>query len=119
MRVITVLEIFRETYRDIAAPTIETFFRIAAAGERGLLMKDLERTTGMSQSAISRHVQLLSAKTWRRPRQPRADGLGLVVTREDPTDARRKIAYLTERGQEMWDYLTEIMQGKLTAESLG
>jgi DNA-binding MarR family transcriptional regulator len=109
MRFIAVWEVFRNIYRDVSASTVGIFFRIAIAGDEGVPLRDLERNGGMTQSAISRHVQLLSERTWRCPGQPRGAGLGLVEAREDPLDARRRIAFLNEQGVQLWQKIQKLI----------
>jgi len=71
--------------------TMETFLVVAM--KPGLTMQEIAEATGLAQSSCSRNVALLSK--WHRLGKAGAD---LVVTYEDPTERRRKIVFLNEKG---------------------
>lgn len=97
-----VLDEFRGRAPDIAANTMVVFFHVAA--QPGIRMKELERLTSLSSSAVARNVSFLSDQDWRRDSVgKRLPGLDLVVAVTDPFDGRSKVVTLTPRGRKMFD----------------
>lgn len=70
---------------------VQLFLHVAHHGE--VLMEDLEEATGVEQSSVSRNVSALGGG-W-----PGKPGYGLVESREDPTNRRRKLVRLTNKGK--------------------
>lgn len=79
----------------------------------GITMQGLERPTGLNLSSVSRNLQALGE--WHRLGRP---GLNFVETADDPTERRRKIAFLTKKGREfLSDYLTQLYGRDIYVES--
>lgn len=75
---------------------------ITVAQHSGLTMKDLSDMTGLSQSSCSRNIAALSK--WHRYQKP---GHDVVRSEEDPTERRRKIVFLTAKGERIIKSLKE------------
>lgn len=75
---------------------------ILIAMHEGVTMKQLAEWTGTSQASCSRNLAALGEV--HRLGKP---GLGLVVTKEDPVEPRRKVAFLTPRGRRVISSLLE------------
>ncbi|HEX7773670.1 MAG TPA: MarR family winged helix-turn-helix transcriptional regulator [Pyrinomonadaceae bacterium] len=78
------------------------FLIIAESGDAGMDQKRLVRATGLSSSAVSRHVQALG-----RLNRFRKPGLDVVETRLDQTDWRAKPIFLTTKGKTVAGKLTD------------
>lgn len=87
---------------DVPIQRAVIFLLIAAAGEEGAESKDLKEAAGLAASSVSRNVAALGE--WPRGKK----GLGLVKTRTDYTDRRRKPVVLTAKGQRV---LNELIGG--------
>lgn len=70
-------------------------------------IKELERATGMSKSATSRHLLILTERGDRARSRP---GLGLITTYEDEQDARVKRAKLTPKGVKLQSDIDKVME---------
>lgn len=92
----------RELHPEIQAQTIHVLLEVAI--QPGITMGQLMKKTLLSQSSCSRNVSLLA--DWNRHGYP---GLGLVKTKEDPTERRRKIVTLTLKGRELVALLADIV----------
>jgi len=88
----------------------QVFLAIALAHPESIEMRDLGKLTGLSTSAISRNVAALGE--WHRLQRP---GLGLVETRIDLSDRRRRPIHLSKKGITAANKLKEAMTEKLTA----
>jgi DNA-binding MarR family transcriptional regulator len=75
---------------------------LTIAREPGLTMQTLAKRTGLAQSSCSRNVAMLSL--WHRLKKP---GFDLVESVDDPRERRRKIIFLTLKGQRL---VTKAMQ---------
>jgi len=91
-RLIAAIDEVRSLYTDVPSTTIVAFLIVASTP--GINSQHLRKRLGVSQSATSRHLALLSEFSWNN--QP---GMDLVETVEDPEDRRNKIAFLTEKGK--------------------
>ena len=92
--VIRVLAEIRKIYPHIPSQTVECLLNVAR--EPGLTMQTLGKMTGLAQSSCSRNVAMLSK--WHRLGKP---GFDLVETIDDPHERRRKIIFLTSKGQQV------------------
>lgn len=78
--------------------------------EPGIPLKDLPPKTGLSQSAASRNVNKLGM---RGDRAVQYKPMGLLETREDPADWRRRVVYPTAKGLEFMENLTATVNAVL------
>lgn len=83
-----------------------TFLHIARRGET--LMADLEKPSGVAQSAVSRNVAKLGIGL-----SPSEPGMGLLEAYEDPHMRRRKLVRLTPRGRMLVKELSTGISPKL------
>ncbi len=110
-KLVYAIDEFRKLAPDLPAQTLTVFFLIA--GTPGIRMKEIEKLTGLSSSAISRNVLALSERSWRKEANGEfGPGLDLVVTASDPFDPRAKVAILTPRGRKMYERVVAIVDGK-------
>lgn len=101
-RLLGFVEEFRKLSPDIQAGQIVVFLHIA--GTPGIPMKDLERRSGLSSSAVSRNVLALSE--WNKKDVP---GHDLVETYEDLDDRRNKRVRLKPKGKRVYNTLIELL----------
>jgi DNA-binding MarR family transcriptional regulator len=87
-----VIELFRERYPEITAPTIMTFFFVTQ--KPGISIGDIATKLNMSQPAASRNVFVLSK--WKAAGVP---GLDLIEAHENPENRREKQVNLTSKGE--------------------
>lgn len=73
-----------------------SFLYVARSGSQGVTVSDVRDNFSISQSSSSRALRFLSGSF-----NADREGLGLVMTRIDPTDARVKWFKLTEKGQQL------------------
>lgn len=93
MRMLRVVEEFKQLDNDIQTDTIQVFLLIAA--NAGISSREILDATGISQSSVSRHLAVLSEWNWKG-----GPGLGLCETLEDPTNRRSKRSWLTQKGRQ-------------------
>lgn len=98
-RAILFLEEFRKI--DPEMPMHTALLLLLIAREPGTNLKNLARLTGLGKSAVSRNMALLSQN----------HGRGLIDYREDPTDRRNKMVFLTPEGERIVRTLTHFMEG--------
>lgn len=91
-RLLMVIAEFRKMDPSVQTDTINVFCLIVK--HPGITSRQIHDMTGMSQSAISRHIAELSDINWKK--EP---GMGLVETFEDLADRRAKCGYLTHKGR--------------------
>ena len=107
---ISMLEEWRKLSPSLEIQTIIVFLLIATTP--GIRMKEIERATGLSSSAVSRNVLALSLLGWRRDHKGKQEpGLDFIVTASDPFDARAKVASLNTRGRKFFVKLADTMNG--------
>ena len=70
---------------------------VAAANKDGIEMREIASQAGISTSSVSRNIAALG--DWHRMQKP---GLGLVETRMDYQDRRRKPVHLSSKGEAVW-----------------
>lgn len=102
------LQIIRKFINNSELPmqTIQTYLYITKHGE--VPLSDLEKVTGLSQSAVSRNVAKLGqGLTARDP------GFGLVEAYEDPNFRRRKLVRLTPRGKALAQEVANVLGPRL------
>jgi hypothetical protein len=97
---------FRELYPDAPLLTFQVFLDVAL--HPGTSSVDLIRRTGASQSAISRHLVLLSTWTWQGTRP----SLELIEMR--PNTSARKVPFLTQKGVGLACALMKTVEPELT-----
>ena len=87
------LEIVREIDPDLTATTLYVFAALVSRGGE-MRQSDLREVTGLTHSALSRHLSLMDEWSWlKKP------GLGWLETRPDLMDRRARIVKLTARGK--------------------
>jgi len=89
---LNILEEFRKIDPEMPIQMAVIFLNVAA--DEGLNMTDLYKRSGVSQASVSRNVAALSK--WHRLNKA---GHDLVTTKEDPAERRRKVVFLTPKGQ--------------------
>jgi DNA-binding MarR family transcriptional regulator len=97
------LEEFRGHYADAPALSFQVFLTVAT--NQGVPTAELKRRMGIPQPAMSRHLLLLSTWTWQGTRP----SLDLIEIREDASDRRYKLSYLTPKGRLLACSLTRIL----------
>lgn len=102
-RAILTLEKIREFNPHMPSATALVFMYIAA--KPGIQVRELEDLTGLTNSATSRHVLVL---TERGDVARNQEGLGLVEQYPDPFDLRIKRLRLTPKGGALADKLEKI-----------
>ncbi|APX94919.1 hypothetical protein BWR19_06270 [Halomonas sp. 1513] len=102
-RALSVVQFFRELDSDLPLQTASLFVHIAASP--GISIKQLIEQTGSRQSTVSRTIAVLSQ--WQEVDKP---GFGLVWTKEDPRERRRKLVFLTDKGEEFAAELADIIR---------
>jgi DNA-binding MarR family transcriptional regulator len=105
-KLLAVLEQFRELDPEMPSQTISAFLTIAL--NPGFTVREVEHALGLSVSASSRNVAILSPRSVVRGREQ--PGLGLVEYRLDPEDARRKEIHLTKDGRRKLEAILAIMR---------
>ena len=93
---ISALGTFRTTSKQANTGSVLVFAIVAQ--NPGITIGDLKRKAGMTSSAASRHVSVLSDAGDRARNQL---GMGLVVSHTDGADARIKRCTLTDRGADL------------------
>lgn len=103
-KIYQVIDMFRSLNNEIQAQTIQTFLFVGMSPNRDVPMQDMGKALGLSQASISRNVSFYS-KTNRH----RSKGVGLLGSREDPKERRRKVVYLTNKGTMFMSKLESVM----------
>ncbi len=100
------IEAFRSYEPEMQAQSIIVFLLVAS--KPGINMKELERRTGLSKSAVSRNVLMFSERHWKKdPDTGRhLPGLNLLVTSTDPHDPRAKLVMPSAMGRRFFEKLT-------------
>lgn len=89
---ILVLEEFRKESPEMPIQQALTFLRIAE--EEGETVTDVAKRAGLVLASVSRHVEVLGQF------RPAKDiGLSLIDDQYHPTDRRRKVLTLTDKGR--------------------
>jgi len=102
-RVWNILEEFRKLQSDLPVKVAYLFACIAA--NPGISISELQKQANIEQSTCSRSVAVLSE--WQNHEKP---GFGLIWTEEDPTERRRKLVHLTEKGEELAATLANMLR---------
>lgn len=95
---------FRSLNNEIQAQTIQTFLYVAMADKREIPMQEMGKALGLSQASVSRNVSFYS-----KINRHRNKGQGLLGSREDPKERRRKVVYLTNKGTMFMNDLVDII----------
>lgn len=102
-RAILTLEKLRELNPHMPSSTALIFLYVAS--KPGVQIRELEDLTGMTNSATSRHVLVLTERGDVARNQP---GLGVVEQFPDPNDLRIKRLKLTAKGEALADSIEKI-----------
>ena len=102
-RVLALIEAFRELDPEMPAQTIATFITIGLSP--GITPKEIEDQLGISRSASSRNVSILSNRTREGEKTH-----GLVEYRQDPKDFRRKELHPTKLGLKLLATVLAVMK---------
>jgi len=89
---------------SLSANTVLLFLYVMQYPDRTI--KELERLTGITKSATSRHVLNLTERGDRARARP---GLGLVETYEDAIDSRSKRVRLTAKGKRLKQDIDKVL----------
>lgn len=68
--------------------------KVGKAGAKGIAFKELVKQTGLAASTVSRQVAYMGQY----PARGNKGGLDWMELREDPSDPRRGIVYITRKG---------------------
>ena len=93
---------FRTLSNEIQAQTIQTFLYVAMSEKREIPMSELADALGLSQASVSRNVSFYS-----KINRHRVKGVGLLGSREDPKERRKKLVYLTNKGNMFFNNLED------------
>tara|TARA_Y200000002_G_C22675619_1_gene661925 strand:+ start:490 stop:843 length:354 start_codon:yes stop_codon:yes gene_type:complete len=96
---------FRSLNNEIQAQTIQTLLYVGMSPDRDVPMQDMGRALGLSQASVSRNVSFYS-----KINRHRSKGQGLLGSREDPKERRRKVVYLTNKGAMFMSDLNDIVK---------
>lgn len=102
-RLVSCISEIRRLHPEIQSQTIHLLLEVAIQPD--ITMSELIRKTNLSQASCSHNVSLLSNRD--RDNKP---GLGLVESREDPAERRRRIVKLTQKGQELMASLADLIR---------
>jgi DNA-binding MarR family transcriptional regulator len=92
--ILRMIKRLREVESEMPAQMVHCFLGVAL--QPGITMQQLGDETGLSQSATSRNIQTLGK--WHRIGKA---GYDLATAIEDPEDSRRKIMFLTPKGNRL------------------
>lgn len=104
-KAILVLERLREFNPHMPSATALLFLYVAAKPD--MQIRELEQLSGMTNSATSRHILVLTERGDVARGQP---GLGLVEHVTDPFDLRIKRVRLTAAGKQLADNIVKILE---------
>ena len=117
-----IVEIMRALDGRMEMLTFHVFLYVArhSSPTEGVTMEQIAQDLGLPQSTTSRNVLRLSDFAGINRYTKRRDaGLGFVHTKEDPTELRRKVVFLTSRGQkihdELMNYIAVPSKGRVVA----
>lgn len=91
-KLIVCMEEFRKL--DEVMPMQMALCFVVVANNPGISMHELSKKTGLSQASCSRNTAALSE--YHRSGKP---GHNIVYTEPDPSDSRRKLMFLTAKGE--------------------
>ena len=103
---------------DFNSEAIGCFFYIAS--HEGCHKQAMEKYLGMSTSSGSRNTDLLSKN--HRLRQPDGKprpGLDLIIKKEDPSNRRKQLLFLTPKGKRLIHEFKKILYGQNDEDFLG
>lgn len=95
------LEVFRAIEPTMPTQLVYTFLMVAT--HEGITATEIMQKSGFKLSTLSRHLLDLGRRN--RMKQP---GYELVEPRQDDTDIRRKLLYLTPKGRLIFQQLARI-----------
>lgn len=87
----------QEFDRDMSLGYLLTFLRVGMAGSEGIDQGRLGEEIGLSPAGMSRAVRALSEVSYDKQRE----GFGVVEFTLDPTDNRRRIIRLSQKGAQL------------------
>jgi len=96
---------FRSLNNEIQAQTMQTFLFVAMSTQREIPMQDMGKALGLSQASVSRNISFFNKINRHRKR-----GTGLLSTREDPQERRRKLVHVTNPGLKFFHELEDIIK---------
>lgn len=96
---------FRSFSGEIQAQTIQTFLYVVMSNEREVAMQDMGKALGLSQASVSRNISFFN-----KINRHRKKGVGLLSTREDPQERRRKLVHVTNQGLKFYHELEDIIK---------
>lgn len=111
VKIFRVLDELRKQHNTMCCHTAAVLIYIAM--HPGSTTADIAAATGLAQASISRNTMELGKMN--RRKQP---GMNLVSDQEDPTERRRKIYFLTPKGQRVVASLIQTMEDAPEAASL-
>jgi DNA-binding MarR family transcriptional regulator len=100
----------REVDPYIPTQTAECLLVVAA--QPGITMQKLSESTGLAQSSCSRNVAMLS-----KYHRLGKEGYDLVEAVDDPRERRRKIVFLTTKGQRLINKALKHIDPEFSLES--
>lgn len=98
------LDAFRRRHPDFALPMMYVFLEICQSGNDGLTITQVEKRTGISQSAASRHCKALTNEGVRG-----REGFDLCEWHYDLNDRRIRIIKLNANGRQLEQELAEAL----------
>lgn len=103
-----ILDLFQGDNSKMQISLLQTFLHIKA--NPNIPFKKLELLADMTNAAVSRNVAMLTDEGYKKRDGTRDEGMGLVVTREIPTDKSSKAATLTPKGEALFDEFIRILR---------
>ncbi|UWF59828.1 MarR family winged helix-turn-helix transcriptional regulator [Brucella sp. 2716] len=103
-----VLDLFQGENTKMQINLLQTFLHIKA--NPGIPFKKLELLMDLTNASVSRNVATLTDEGYKKRDGTRDEGMGLVVTREIPTDKSSKAATLTPKGEALFDEFIRILR---------
>ncbi|MEO5690115.1 MAG: MarR family winged helix-turn-helix transcriptional regulator [Burkholderiaceae bacterium] len=102
-KVLALIDLFRATDPDMNMGEAVSFLVVAASD--GISLSGLKTKGQFGKSSATRHAQSLGAKGGRGKRQP----MGLISSRENRLEARRKVLELTPKGELLAQQVRHVM----------
>tara|TARA_E500000331_G_scaffold357848_1_gene421262 strand:- start:1231 stop:1635 length:405 start_codon:yes stop_codon:yes gene_type:complete len=100
-----VLSLFRGMNNEIQAQTMQLFVCVGMSNKEEIPMTTLAPRLGLSQASVSRNVSFFMKEN-----RYKEKGLGLLETREDPMERRKKLVKLTNKGKMFYDQIEDALK---------
>jgi DNA-binding MarR family transcriptional regulator len=84
---------------------VQAFFLVAQ--EEGLTVSEYARRAGMSRTSMSRNIADLTTRN-----RAKKDGHALLVKRENDENLCERRVYLTDKGKQLLELVTNVMEGR-------